>query len=170
MTDQSTGDSAHPYRVLVPAVSFEAVCDALEMPKDKRGLLRSRDQVHPYLYLPAVPGTDEGELVALLFRPTTVSEEFLRTPPRRLAQLHPLARRHVKVKLAAYWARARVDPDVLTIFERDEERPGATEWPPSRYDPPDTAFAERLPAPDWDPNELGDRGRRTARRSAHHHR
>ena len=153
MTDQSTGDSAHPYRVLVPVVSLEAVCDALEMPKDKRGLLRSRDQVHPYLYLPAVPGTDEGELVALLFRPATVSEEFLRTPPRRLAQLHPLARRQVKVKLAAYWARARVDPEALPIFERDEERPG-DDWPPSPYDPPDTAFAERLPAPDWDPEDL----------------
>jgi hypothetical protein len=101
MSDQATGNSAHPYRVLVLVVSLDAVCDALEMPQDKRGLLRSRDQLHPYLYLPAVPGTDEGALVALLFRPTTVSEEFLRTPPRRLAQLHPLARRHVKVKLAA---------------------------------------------------------------------
>ena len=91
--------------MLVPVVSLEAVCDAPEMPKNKRGLLRSRDQLHPYLYLPAVPGTDEGELVALLFRPATVSEEFLREPPRRLAQLHPLARRHVKVKLAAYCER-----------------------------------------------------------------
>jgi hypothetical protein len=81
--------------VLIPVVSLEAVYDALEMPKDKRGLLRSRGQVHPYLHLPAVPGTDEGELLALLFRPATVSEEFLGTPPRQLAQLHPLARRHV---------------------------------------------------------------------------
>lgn len=64
--------------MLVPVVSLEAVCDAPELPKNKRGLLRSRDQLHPYLYLPAVPGTDEGELVALLFRPATVSEEFLR--------------------------------------------------------------------------------------------
>jgi hypothetical protein len=154
MTDQATGDSAHPYRVLVPVVSLEAVCDALEMPNDKRGLLRSRDRMHPYLYLPAVPGTDEGELVALLFRPTTVSEEFLRTPPRRLAQLHPLARRHVKVKLAAYWARAAVDPDALSMFERDEARPSAAQWPPSPYDPADTAFAERLPAPDWGPEDV----------------
>ena len=154
MTDQATGTSAHPYRVLVPVVSLEAVCDELEMPKDKRGLLRSRDQMHPYLYLPAVPGTEEGELVALLFRPTTVSEEFLRTPPRRLAQLHPLARRHVKVKLAAYRARAGVDPDALPIFERDEERPGVAQWPPSPYDPPDRDFAERLVAPDWDPRTI----------------
>jgi hypothetical protein len=153
MTDQKTGASAHPYRVLVPVVSFEAVCDALEMPNDRRGLLRSRDQLRPYLYLPAVPGTDEGELIALLFRPTTVSEEFLRTPPRRLAQLHPLARRHIKVKLAAYWARAGVDPNALAIFERDEERPRDGDWPPSPYDPPDPEFADRLPAPDWDPED-----------------
>jgi hypothetical protein len=153
LTDQATGHSAHPYRVFVPVVSLAVACDTLAMPNDKRGLLRSRDQMHPYLYLPAVPGTDDGELVALLFRPTTVSEEFLRTPPRRLAQLHPLARRHVKVKLAAYWARARLDPEALPIFERDEERPGE-DWPPSPYDPPDTEFAERLPAPDWDPEDL----------------
>jgi hypothetical protein len=154
MKDQATGESAHPYRVLVPVVSLEAVCDALEMPIDKRGLLRSRDRMHPYLYLPAVPGTDEGELVALLFRPTTVSEEFLRTPARRLAQLHPLARRHIKVKLAAYWARAGVDPDALPLFERDEARPGEAQWPPSPYDPPDSVFAARLPAPGWDPEDL----------------
>ena len=95
MTDQATGDSAHPNRVLVPVVSLEAVCDALALPNDKRGLLSSRDQLHPYLYLPAVPGTDEGELVALLFRPTTVSEEFLRTPPRRLAHVPDGARAYM---------------------------------------------------------------------------
>jgi hypothetical protein len=154
MTDHATGSAAHPFRVLVPVVSLAAVCDALEVPPDKRGLIRSRDQLHPYLYLPAVPGTDEGELVALLFRPTTVSEEFLRTPPRRLAQLHPLARRHIKVKLAAYWARAGVDPEALPIFERDEERPGEAEWPPSQYDPPANEFADLIPPPDWDPEDL----------------
>jgi hypothetical protein len=100
-----------------------------------------------------VPGTDEGDLVALLFRPTTVSEEFLRTPPRRLAQLHPLARRHVKVTLAAYWARAGVDPAALPIFERDEERPGDVAWPPSPYDPPEAELAAQLPEPDWDPED-----------------
>jgi hypothetical protein len=152
MTDQVTGASAHPYRVLVPVVSLEAVCDALTLPADKRGLLRSRDQMHPYLYLPPVPGTDEGELVGLLFRPTTVDDDFLRTPPRRLAQLHPLARRHLKVKLAAYWARSGVDHDLLPIFERDEERPEA-EWPPSEYDPPHSEFAGELTPPEWDPDE-----------------
>ena len=163
MTDQATGDSAHPYRVLVPVVSLEAVCDALEMPTDKRGLLRSRDQMHPYLYLPAMPGTDEGELVALLFRPTTVSEEFLRNPPRRLAQLHPLARRYVKVKLAAYSARARIDPETLPIVERDEAPPGEPQWPPSLYDPPSTEFADRTAGPRLEPRRPVPRHAATSR-------
>ncbi|MGZ5474583.1 MAG: hypothetical protein ACXWG4_11545 [Thermoanaerobaculia bacterium] len=81
MTDQTTGGSAHPYRVLVPVVSLEA----------------------------------------------------------------------------AYWARAGVDPDALPIFERDEERPGATDWPPSAYDPRSSEFVDQLPAPDWDPEELSSR-------------
>ena len=151
MADQRTGEVAHPYRVLVPVLAFEAVCDALGTPEDKRGLIRSRDSSHPYLYLPPCPGLDEGELVALLTRPAMVSEEFLRTPPRRIAQLHPQARRHLKVKLAAYWARARLEPDDLPLYERDEPDPRETSWPPSPYDHPDEGPAGTLPAPDWDP-------------------
>jgi hypothetical protein len=151
MADQRTGEPAHPYRVLVPVLAFEAVCDALGTPEDKRGLIRSRDSSHPYLYLPACPGLDEGELLALLTRPAMVSEEFLRTPPRRIAQLHPEARRHLKVKLAAYWARAHIEPDDLPLYERDEPDPRETSWPPSPYDHPDERPAATLPAPEWDP-------------------
>jgi hypothetical protein len=151
MADQRTGDLAHPYRVLVPVLAFETVCDALGTPSDKRGLIRSRDSSHPYVYLPACPGLDEGELVGLLARPAMVSEEFLRIPPRRIAQLHPQARRHLKVKLAAYWARAAIKPEALPLYERDEPDPRASSWPPSPYDHPDASHAASLPAPDWDP-------------------
>jgi hypothetical protein len=153
MADQRTGEPAHPYRVLVPVLEFEAVCDALGTPEDKRGLIRSRDSSHPYLYLPPCAGLDEGDLVALLTRPAMVSEEFLRTPPRRLAQLHPRARRHLKVKLAAYWARARIEPNDLPLYERDEPYPRDTSWPPSPYDNSDDRSAARLPVPDWDPRD-----------------
>jgi hypothetical protein len=151
MADQRTGDLAHPYRVLVPVLAFEVVCDALGTPPDKRGLIRSRDSAHPYVYLPPCPGLDEGELVGLLSRPVMVSEEFLRTPPRRIAQLHPQARRHLKVKLAAYWARAAIMPDDLPLYERDEPNPRDSSWPPSPYDHPDDSLAASLPAPEWDP-------------------
>jgi hypothetical protein len=57
--------------------------------------------------------------------------EFLRTPPRRIAQLHPRARRHLKVKLAAYWARAAISPEDLPLYERDEPHPRDRSWPPS---------------------------------------
>jgi hypothetical protein len=136
IADPTTGEPAHPYRVLIPVVSLEAVCDTIGMGNDKRGLLRSRDQLHPYLY-----------------RPTTISDDLLRSPPRRIAQLHPLARRHLKVKLAAYWARARVTPDSLPLFERDEPDPRNETWPPSPYDDGhDTRIADRLPLADWDPS------------------
>ena len=67
-------------------------------------LLRSRDTIHPYMYLPPLAGVLEEESVACLFRPSLVSDELLADPPRRIAQLQPPARRHLKVKLAAYWA------------------------------------------------------------------
>ena len=135
-------------------MGFEQACQALGTPEDKQGLIRSRDASHPYLYLPPCPGLDEGELLALLVRPAMLSDEFLRTPPRRIAQLHHLARRHLKVKLAAYWARARVKPEALPLYERDEPNPRDTSWPPSPYDTDDDSHAGRLPAPEWDPAEV----------------
>lgn len=153
MTDQRSGEVAHPFRVLVPVVGFDAACEALGTPEHKRGLVRSRDSALPYLYLPPCPGLDEGELLALLARPAMLAEEFLRTPPRRLAQLHPYARRHLKVKLAAYWGRVSVDPDVPRLYERDEPDPRDTSWPPSAYDDADDAFAAGLPAAESDPSD-----------------
>ncbi|MDQ5832133.1 MAG: hypothetical protein M3550_03625 [Actinomycetota bacterium] len=153
MTDQATGGVAHPFRVLVPVVAFDEACDALGTPEDKRGLIRSRDSSHPYLYLPSCPGLDEGELIALLYRPALVAEEFLRSPPRRIAQLHPQARRYLKVKLAAYWARAAVDPEALPAYERDEPEPTEGPWPPSPYDDPAGDLAADLPPAEWDPAE-----------------
>jgi hypothetical protein len=73
--------------------------------------------------------------VACLFRPITVGDDLLRDPPRRVAQLQPEARRHLKVKLAAYWGRARVAAGDLPLNERDEDKVHAVSWPPSPYDP-----------------------------------
>lgn len=74
------------------------------------------------------------ESVACLFRPTSVSDEYLREPPRRIAQMHPEARRHLKVKLAAYWARVKVEHDDLEVKEREEDEAVAQTAPPSPYD------------------------------------
>jgi hypothetical protein len=149
MADQRSAEIAHPFRVLVPVVGFEAACDALGTPEHKRGLIRSRDSSYPYLYLPPCPALDEGELLALLARPAMLAEEFLRTPPRRIAQLHPLARRHLKVKLAAYWGRAGINPEALPLYERDEPDPRDASWPPSPYDDPDDTLAAKLPEAEW---------------------
>jgi hypothetical protein len=89
------------------------------------------------MYVPPLPGVFEEVSVACLFRPITVGDDLLRDPPRRVAQLQPEARRHLKVKLAAYWGRARVATDDLPLNERDEDQARAESWPPSRYDPDD---------------------------------
>ncbi|MGH2764136.1 MAG: hypothetical protein ACRDL0_06415 [Thermoleophilaceae bacterium] len=65
-----------------------------------------------------------------------MADDFLADPPRRVAQLQPPARRHLKVKLAAYWGRVAVDPAELPLEERGEDALRAEAWPPSRYDDP----------------------------------
>lgn len=129
--------SAHPFRVLVPVLPLELIVAQTSAIGQNLGLVRGRDTLAPYMYLPTLPGFLDGAHLACLFRPTFVSDELLRDPPRRVAQLQAPARRHLKVKLAAYWSRAGVDPNSLPLHERDEERLVADGWPPSPYDPAD---------------------------------
>jgi hypothetical protein len=132
-----TGLMAHPYRVLVPVVPLDLVIKQTAAIEKSLRLLRSRDTITPYMYLPPCPGILEGEQVACLFRPTLVSDNVLLAPPRRVAQLQPLARRQLKVKLAAYWGRVAANPDDLPLHERDEDELEARSWPASIYDSPD---------------------------------
>jgi len=137
MADQrAEGATAHPFRTLVPVVPLALVIEHTHGLGGNAELLRSRDTIHPYMYLPPLPPVLEEESVACLFRPSLVSDELLADPPRRVAQLRPEARRHLKVKLAAYWGRVAVDPAELPLTERDEEQLQAGRWPPSRYDDP----------------------------------
>jgi hypothetical protein len=136
MVAQREGGVAHPYRVLVPVLPLALVAEQAAALSQSVDLLRSRDSLHPYMYLPELAGALEQESVACLFRPSLVSDELLADPPRRVAQLQPQARRHLKIKLAAYWGRVAVDPEELPLTERDEEELRATSWPPSRYDDP----------------------------------
>jgi hypothetical protein len=126
---------AHPYRVLVPVVPLEVVITSTDALQRSVGLLRNRDTITPYMYLPPLPGALDAEHVACLFRPTLISEELLRKPPRRVAQLQPAARRQLKVKLAAYWGRAAMKPEDLPLHERGEHELAADGWPASPYDP-----------------------------------
>ena len=135
MTEQHGEQLAgHPFRVLVPVVPLDIVIAQTGAIGKSLGLLRSRDVITPYMYLPSLPNILKREHVACLFRPTLVSDDLLREPPRRVAQLQAPARRHLKVKLAAYWGRAAVDPNDLPLHERDEEDLAAAGWPPSPYD------------------------------------
>jgi hypothetical protein len=137
MADQrASGGSAHPFRTLVPVVPLSLVLERTDGLGGNADLLRSRDTIYPYMYLPPLPGVLKGESVACLFRPSLVSDHLLADPPRRVAQLKPEARRHLKVKLAAYWGRVAVDPSELPLAERDEDQLRADGWPPSRYDDP----------------------------------
>lgn len=135
MYDQLAANTkpAHPYRVLVPILPLTevaAVTDALER---NVGLLRSRDSLIAYMYLPPLEGVFE-ESVACLFRPSVVADEFLADPPRRIAQQHPEARRQLKIKLARYWARVDVARDQFPLHELDEDEVRADRSPPSPYD------------------------------------
>jgi hypothetical protein len=137
------GAAAHPFRVLVPVLPLAAVAEQAGAVAESVKLLRSRDTLHPYMYLPPLAGALEEESVACLFRPSVVSDELLAEPPRRVAQLQPEARRHLKVKLAAYWGRVAVDPKELPLQERGEEELRAADWPPSRYDDPGALTVKR---------------------------
>jgi hypothetical protein len=139
MTDQHGGGGpAHPHRVLVPVLPLALVAEQTAAVAENEMLLRSRDMIHPYMYLPPLPGVLDDESVACLFRPSLVSDALLTDPPRRIAQLQAPARRHLKVKLAAYWARvAVVDPAELPLHEtRRGERPRSG-LAVSRYDDPE---------------------------------
>jgi len=135
MTEQhGTNMLAHPFRVLVPVVPLDLVTEQTGALQNNAGLLRGRDAITSYMYLPPLPGILDSDQVACLFRPTLVSDDFLRDPPRRIAQLQPHARRHLKIKLAAYWGRVIANPDELPLHERDEDQVLADDWPASTYD------------------------------------
>jgi hypothetical protein len=135
MTEQhGTNEIAHPFRVLVPVVPLDLVIEQTGALQNSAGLLRGRDTITPYMYLPPLSGVFGSEQVACLFRPALVSDDLLRDPSRRIAQLQPPARRHLKIKLAAYWGRVAVGPDELALHERDEEQLLADDWPASPYD------------------------------------
>ncbi len=130
---------AHPYRILVPVLPLAQVAEATDAIERNVGLLRSRDSLHAYMYLPALEGHFE-ESVACLFRPSLVSDGFLADPPRRVQQMHPEARRQLKIKLAAYWSRVSVARDQFPLHERDEESVRSQSIPASVYDfDPETA-------------------------------
>jgi hypothetical protein len=134
MVDQKTLEVAHPYRVLVPVLPFSMVAEGSPATAHNLGLIRSRDQVIPYMYLPPLAGVLEEESVACLYRPTTVSDDFLRDPPRRVAQLHAEARRQLKIKLARYWARVSPTRTDIALLEMDENVVKASVAPSSVYD------------------------------------
>lgn len=129
-----SGEIGHPFRIIAPVVPLTLVLAQTGDLEQSANLIRSRDAVAPYVYLPPLPGVFEEEQVACLFRPGLVADDLLRDPPRRVAQLQPEARRHLKVKLSAYWGRARVTTEDLPLNERDEDRVRSDIWPPSPYD------------------------------------
>src|SRR5437660_743096 len=78
--ERRSGVVAHPYRTLAPVVPLATVANETGAVEKSIGLLRSRDTVHPYMYLPPLPGVLDEESVACLFRPSLVSDELLAGP------------------------------------------------------------------------------------------
>jgi len=141
MVDQhQAGEVGHPFRTIALVVPLSLVLEQTGALGQSENLLISRDAIVPYMYLPPLPGVLEEVSVACLFRRVTIGDELLRDPPRRVARLQPEGRRHLKVKLAAYWGRARVAADGLPLDERDEDGVRGASWPPSPYDPTEPRF------------------------------
>ena len=125
---------AHGFRTLVPIIDLQALIGANPQLADegRLGNLTARDMMFPYMYLPPLPGYLDGPSVACLFRSVTLSDGMLER--RRVAQMSPQARRHLKYKLAMYWGRVRVAIDKFAERERDERLAASEADPPSSYD------------------------------------
>ena len=127
---------SHPFRVFVPIVPLVVVVGHTKTVEKDVGLMRKSDRLTAYMHLPELKG-HFPESLACLYIPATVSLDFLSAPPRRVAQMDPEARRHLKVKLAAYWGRIFVPEDQiqkLPVRERGEEATAVDKWPPSPFD------------------------------------
>lgn len=145
MVDQRTLVASHPYRVFVPVVPLSVVADGAPGTRGNLGLIRSRDTVIPYMYLPPLPGVLD-ESAACLFRPALISDEDLRHAPRRIAQLGPEGRRQLKIKLIRYWGRLDPEREDVNPREKDEERFTVADGERSPYDIDPTVFPEEVPA------------------------
>jgi hypothetical protein len=146
MLHQGTLGPAHPYRLFVPVLPLELVAEGANLSNDNVGLIRGQDKLHPYMYLPPLPPLF-AESVACLYRPSLVDDESLRAAPRRIAQLGPEARRHLKIKLIRYFGRINPDRDGVDATERDEELFGADAEHPSPYDLDPARSPDDIP--DW---------------------
>ena len=51
MADQHGGGSAHPFRTLLPVLPLGLVLEQTQALQESVNLLRSRDTMHPYMYL-----------------------------------------------------------------------------------------------------------------------
>lgn len=147
MVNQKTLQVAHPYRLFVPVLPLAEVAEAAGISPDNIELIRNRDQLQPYMYLPALPSV-RPESVACLFRASLQDDAALRETPRRIAQLAPEARKQLKIKLSRYFGRFDPDPDEVHGKERDEEKFAADAANPSPYDLDPEQSPEDIP--DWD--------------------
>lgn len=132
LINQRAGGPSHPFRVFVPVVPASDVVE--QVPNLNLGLIRSRDRVRAYMYLPPMPGFIDEESLACLYRPMTLTDELLRNTSERVAQLGPEARRQLKMKLIAYWTRMEAPRDSLPLHEKDEDLVRAGSQPASPYD------------------------------------
>lgn len=144
MVDQRTLEQSHPYRVFVPVVPLSMIEEGAPAASGNIGLIRGRDTVIPYMFLPPLPAILE-ESAACLFRPTLISDDDLVAAPRRIAQLGPEGRRQLKIKLIRYWGRIDPERDDVNPTEKDEETFATAPGDRSRYDIDPAVFPEEVP-------------------------
>ena len=87
---------AHILRVLAPVFPITLLQEHGVLDESALGLLRNRDQLKAYMYLPTCPGAFR-ESVAALYRPALVHHKLLES--RRLTQLQELAVKQLQAKI-----------------------------------------------------------------------
>ncbi len=81
MVDQhGSGEIGHPFRIIAPVAPLSLVLAETGDLEQSANLIRSRDAVTPYVYLPPLPGVFEEEQVACLFRPGSSLTNFSAIP------------------------------------------------------------------------------------------
>ncbi len=108
MRAQTPGeDYAHPVRTLVPLRSVTELVERGILDSSKHGLAEARDSLINYMYLPADPGLDLPESLALLYMPVTLHHEMI--SESRVTQLTYEAASQLQKKLTWFTSSLLAD-------------------------------------------------------------
>ncbi|HLY49007.1 MAG TPA: hypothetical protein VKR21_07410 [Solirubrobacteraceae bacterium] len=102
---------AHPVRTLLPLRPFDELVEVELLDSSKAGLLRKRDALINYMYLPSNDELELPESIALLYMPVTLHHDFL--AGQRVTQLTVDAARQLHSKLVWFASGLKLDRETF---------------------------------------------------------